>query len=97
MNGLNFQGMYEHLPKHTQIMVIHGQLDAIVPFYCAEEIMQRFPSAKFVEIGARPGQIPNLGFGHHWFEYFDIQVWHDVITKFLGEPNTDDFGRRARL
>jgi hypothetical protein len=64
-------------------LVIHGELDQVVPFYSAQEILRRIPWAKQVEIGCLPGQVENLAFGHLWFEYFDIQVWHDVIETFL--------------
>lgn len=52
-----------------------------------------------VEVGCTPGQVPNLDFGHHWFEYFDIQVWHDVVERFMGEVKveTPPGGYIARL
>lgn len=48
-----------------------------------QELVQRTPRAKFVQVGNHPGQVPSLAFGHHWFEYFDIEVWYDVIEKFM--------------
>ena len=47
------------------------------------EILHLLPHARSVEIGDRPGQIPDYQFGHHWWEYFDIQIWQDVVNKFL--------------
>ncbi|KAF8643810.1 hypothetical protein AX16_008828 [Volvariella volvacea WC 439] len=89
----NFDGLYDKVPKDTKILVIHGELDLVLPFSGALEIMQKLPQAKFVNIGPHPGQVPHLQFGHHWFEYFDIKVWHDVVTRFL----LDSGGRRALL
>jgi hypothetical protein len=80
---LDFTGLHEKLPRNIQFLVIHGDLDAIVPPYCGQEILQRIPWARSVEIGTQRGAVENLDFGHHWFEYFDVQVWHDVIEKFL--------------
>lgn len=82
-----------------QVLVIHGKEDRIVPNYCGDEILQRIPWAKMVEVGCTPGQVPNLDFGHHWFEYFDIQVWHDVVERFMGEVKveTPPGGYIARL
>lgn len=93
INRFNFTGRYEKLPKDTHILVIHGKLDEIVPFSSSEEIVLRMPQAQRVVIGSRPGQIPNLSFGHHWFEYFDVQVWHDVVETFLATGGR----REARL
>ncbi|KAJ7311597.1 Alpha/Beta hydrolase protein [Mycena albidolilacea] len=83
INRLDFTGLHEKLPRNIQFLVIHGDLDAIVPPYCGQEILQRIPWARPVEIGTQRGAVENLDFGHHWFEYFDVQVWHDVIEKFL--------------
>ncbi|KAJ7461572.1 Alpha/Beta hydrolase protein [Mycena latifolia] len=87
MNRLDFTDMHAKLPRSIQFLVIHGNLDAIVPPYCGQEILQRIPWAKPVEIGTHPGAVENLDFGHCWFEYFDVQVWHDVIEKFLTSPH----------
>ncbi|KAG6814596.1 hypothetical protein H0H92_000125 [Tricholoma furcatifolium] len=76
------------LSKAIQVLVIHGELDEVVPFSCGQEILQRIPWAQFVAIGKKPGQVENFAFGHHWFEYFDIRVWHDVVEIFLGNQNT---------
>lgn len=48
-----------------------------------QEILNYIPQARFVETGRLPGQVPSLDFGHFWYEYFDIQVWHDVINNFM--------------
>ena len=81
--------------------MIHGRLDQVIPFHCAEvslssfietkmpndivpqETLRLIPWARFVEQGDQPGQVPTLNFGHWWYEYFDIEVWHDVVHKFL--------------
>jgi len=83
MNRFDFTGLHEKLPRSMQFLVIHGDLDAIVPPYCGQEILRRIPWARPVEIGTHPGAVETLEFGHHWFEYFDVRVWHDVVEKFL--------------
>lgn len=40
-----------------------------------------------VEQGNKPGQVPSLAFGHLWYEYFDAQVWQDVVEGFLKRTN----------
>lgn len=72
--------------------MIHGQIDQVIPFSCAQEILQRIPWARLVEIGERPGQVPDYAFGHHWFEYFDVRVWRDVLEEFLRGD-----GRQTRI
>lgn len=48
-----------------------------------QDIMERIPWARSVEEGIQPGQVPTLKFGHLWYEYFDPQVWHDVLHTFM--------------
>ena len=48
-----------------------------------QDILNYIPQARFVETGHLPGQVPSLDFGHFWFEYFDIEIWHDVVNKFM--------------
>ena len=48
-----------------------------------QEMLKLIPWARFVEQGDQPGQVPTLNFGHSWYDYFDIQVWDDVMQKFL--------------
>ncbi|KAJ7633045.1 Alpha/Beta hydrolase protein [Roridomyces roridus] len=67
---IEFTGMHAKLPRSTQFL----------------EILQRIPWAKSVQVGSHPGAVENLEFGHMWFEYFGIQVWHDVVEKFLTSP-----------
>jgi len=88
MGRFDFRGLHEKLSKDIHFLVIHGELDEIVPFYCGQRVFQSIPWSKMVEIGLQPGQVPNLAFGHHWFEYFDIQVWQDVFRKFMEKPNS---------
>lgn len=93
MAKYDFSPYYSKFPQDIEILIIHGENDATVPFKCGEEIAQRFPQAQFVEIGMSPGQIPSLAFGHLWYEYFDIIAWHNVITRFLEEGQKE----KARL
>jgi len=80
---VDFGSLHINLPRDTHVLSIHGKLDQIVPDSYRQEIMQYFPQARVVEIGDRPGQIPNDQFGHHWWEYFDIQLWKAVVDTFL--------------
>ena len=81
---MNFGNLHTKFSSDTPVLIIHGKLDNIVPFYCSEEIAQLIPHARFVEVGSKPGQIPDLQFGHHWWEYFDERVWRDVVDVFIG-------------
>ncbi|KAF5381011.1 hypothetical protein D9615_004138 [Tricholomella constricta] len=85
LNRIDFDGYHDRLSRDIQFLVIHGKLDEVVPFYCGQEILQRIPWAKMVKIGEAPGQVESYAFGHHWFEYFDIRVWHEVVERFLGD------------
>ncbi|KAK7038134.1 Haloacetate dehalogenase H-1 [Favolaschia claudopus] len=87
MNRFDFTGMHERLPRSTEFLVIHGDLDAIVPTYCGEEILRRIPWARRGRIGTEFGAVESLQFGHHWFEYFDVQMWHDVVENFLASKH----------
>ncbi|KAJ7685619.1 Alpha/Beta hydrolase protein [Mycena polygramma] len=87
MNRFDFTGLHSKLPRDMQFLVIHGDLDAIVPPYCGQEILERIPWARSAGIGPARGAVESRDFGHHWFEYFDIRVWHDVVENFLAfEP-----------
>ncbi|KAJ7603421.1 Alpha/Beta hydrolase protein [Roridomyces roridus] len=69
--------------RNTKVLIIHGSQDQVIPFRCAQEMLQRIPGAHFVETGNKPGQVPHLAFGHQWFEYFDLGVWHNVVDMHL--------------
>jgi len=60
-------------------------LDRILPFYGQDQILSLYPSARAIEVGSSAGQVPHLAFGHAWYEYFDIDVWVNVVEKFLEE------------
>ncbi|KAJ3998680.1 Alpha/Beta hydrolase protein [Lentinula boryana] len=74
---------YEQIPKSTHFLIIHGEKDAIVPFSNAAKLLREIAQASFIQTGFEPGQIPTLAFGHHWWEYFDIEVWINIIETFL--------------
>nr|GAT45820.1 predicted protein [Mycena chlorophos] len=87
MNRFDFTDQHTRLPRSMQFLVIHGTLDRIVPPSCGEEIVRRIPWARSLEIdpaGNTRGTVPNVAFGHSWYEYFDVQVWVDVIEEFVG-------------
>ncbi|KAF7363930.1 Haloacetate dehalogenase H-1 [Mycena sanguinolenta] len=87
MNRFDFTGLHEKLPRSMQFLIIHGERDAIVPPYCGQEILKRIPWARPVEIGTQYGAVETLAFGHHWFEYFDVRLWHNVVENFLASPS----------
>lgn len=85
---------YKNFPA-IPVLFIHGAEDQIVAFSEGQGVLTQIPRVRSVEIGDKPGQIPNDKFGHHWWEYFDVKVWRDVIEEFAKEgANT---GERARL
>ncbi|KAF9068297.1 Alpha/Beta hydrolase protein [Rhodocollybia butyracea] len=79
---------YERIPPNIQFLVIHGLRDAIVPFSSGKKLLQVVPGSTFVQTGSRPGQVPNIDFGHHWWEYFPIEVWVNVLEKFLSSQRS---------
>ncbi|KAF5349457.1 hypothetical protein D9757_012428 [Collybiopsis confluens] len=84
---------YEKLPPDTQLLIIHGEKDAIVPFSSGQKLLKVFPRAQFVQTGLLPGQVPDLAFGHHWWEYFAIEVWINVLELFLSSERKERQGR----
>lgn len=64
-------------------MIIHGELDQILPFSNVQEFLRLIPWARVVSVGDAPGSVPALRFGHDWVEYFDPQVWCSVFEAFL--------------
>jgi len=51
--------------------------------YYSQNIINHIPWAQLVQEGSQLGQVPTLQFGHLWYEYFDSQVWHDVLHVFM--------------
>ncbi|KAF8891232.1 Alpha/Beta hydrolase protein [Infundibulicybe gibba] len=83
LREFDFEGLLSKLSQNIQVMVIHGQLDQVIPPDCGVGILKRIPWAKSIEVGDQPGQVPTMAFGHQWYEYFDAQVWHDVVDVFM--------------
>lgn len=71
------------VPSSISILVIHGQNDQVIPFSCSTDILSLIPHAKAVAIGSARGEVPDLKFGHLWYEYFDITVWVGVFEEFM--------------
>jgi pimeloyl-ACP methyl ester carboxylesterase len=63
---INFENLHSKLPRDTQVLTIHSELDEVVPFLSTREILDIIPNARMVEFGDCPGQIPSYQFGHHW-------------------------------
>ncbi|KAG2146891.1 Alpha/Beta hydrolase protein [Suillus bovinus] len=86
----DFTGLHSRLSPDTQFMIIHGELDQVVPFSEVRGFLRLIPWARVVPVGNAPGSVPTLRFGHDWVEYFNPQVWYNVYEMFLQ-------GEKARL
>ncbi|KIJ69141.1 hypothetical protein HYDPIDRAFT_36229 [Hydnomerulius pinastri MD-312] len=89
----NFEGLHSKLSFDTQFLVIHGELDQIVPFSNAQGFLDIIPWARMIPTGNAPGTIPHRRFGHNWIEYFPPEVWYAAIEAFLGSNGS----AKARL
>ncbi|KAG1754304.1 Alpha/Beta hydrolase protein [Suillus lakei] len=89
----DFTGFHSRLSPDTQFMIIHGELDQILPFSNVQGFLRLIPWARVVPVGDAPGSVPTLRFGHDWIEYFDPQVWCGVFEAFLQTR----CGEKARL
>ncbi|KAK0496838.1 Alpha/Beta hydrolase protein [Armillaria luteobubalina] len=83
LKSFDFEHQLVDMPRNTRILVVHGRLDKVIPFSFGQDITNMIPWATMVSVGSKPGQVPSYDFGHYWYEYFDIQVWVDVVEKFL--------------
>ncbi|KAH8099517.1 Alpha/Beta hydrolase protein [Cristinia sonorae] len=79
-----FGDLHKYFPS-IPVLIIHGTADEIVPLTAGQAILKKIPWARMVQIGDKPGQIPSGKFGHHWWEYFDVKVWEDVIENFVSQ------------
>ncbi|KAG1877654.1 Alpha/Beta hydrolase protein [Suillus subalutaceus] len=79
----DFTGFHSRLSPDTQFMIIHGELDQILPFSNVQGFLRLIPWARVVPVGDAPGSVPTFRFGHDWIEYFDPQVWYGVFEVFL--------------
>lgn len=84
IDTVKLEDYYPRLSSDIKVLVIHGKLDGIVPFSYSNDILRHIPWAKRIEVGMQPGQVEHLDFGHNWFEYFDSNVWCEVIERFIG-------------
>ncbi|KAF9041823.1 alpha/beta-hydrolase [Hymenopellis radicata] len=91
MLGFSFQGLHANLkpaPHGPAVLIIHGTLDAVVPFSDGLKLLELMPHAQMVEAGDSVGQIDSLDFGHNWFEYYEAERWCAVIEKFLNSSGS---------
>jgi pimeloyl-ACP methyl ester carboxylesterase len=79
----DFTGFHSRLSPDTQFMIIHGELDQILPFSNVQHFLRLIPWARVVPVGDAPGSVPTLRFGHDWIEYFNPEVWCSVFEVFL--------------
>lgn len=97
MGTFSFANLHSKLlppPDGPAILIIHGELDTVIPFSSVNMIIAIIPHAKLVQVGTRPGQIDSLDFGHNWYEYFTVERWRQVFESFYDESGE---GGRARL
>ncbi|KAF8216664.1 Alpha/Beta hydrolase protein [Mycena galopus ATCC 62051] len=83
LQRFDFEDLLPNISRDIRVLIIHGQQDQVIPFRCVEDMLERIPGARLVDLGNKPGQVPNLAFGHQWFEYFDLRVWYNVIDMHL--------------
>ncbi|KAK1234379.1 hypothetical protein PQX77_002417 [Marasmius sp. AFHP31] len=81
----DFAGLLPSVSQDLKILIIHGELDQVIPMKATETMMKLLPSAELVQVGEEHGKVPSLRFGHHWYEYFDIDVWQNVIDTFTSK------------
>ncbi|KAK7467497.1 hypothetical protein VKT23_004551 [Stygiomarasmius scandens] len=79
----DFENLLSMISPDIKTMVIHGELDQMIPFSAGTDICERIKTAQMIERGSDIGQVPSYTFGHQWFEYFDASVWVEVIDKFM--------------
>lgn len=102
MSTFSFPNLHSKLlppPDGPAILIIHGELDNVLPFSSVKTTLAIVPHAKLVQVGTKPGQIDSLDFGHNWYEYFEVERWRQVFESFFGTVNEGDSGQggRARL
>ncbi|KAJ3573435.1 hypothetical protein NP233_g2435 [Leucocoprinus birnbaumii] len=93
LRKFEFEQHLKHLPRDMQVLIIHGHLDQIIPFECTKDMVTQIPWAQFIQEGSQRGQIPTLQFGHLWYEYFDPQIWHDVVHVFMQRAPDGPLGK----
>ncbi|KAE9397385.1 alpha/beta-hydrolase [Gymnopus androsaceus JB14] len=81
--SFNIQYLLPYIPRDIKVLVIHGELDQIIPFSAGREIPSFIPSARFMPIGPSAGQVWSTTFGHFWFQYFDIDMWREVLESHM--------------
>ena len=98
MSSFTFGDLHQTLPRSTSFLIIHGELDRIVPVGAANDLRRRIPWARTLRKGANSyeGEVPSFQFGHMWWEYFDISVWKGVLEGFL-DGSAEGSNVKARL
>ncbi|KIK58149.1 hypothetical protein GYMLUDRAFT_45343 [Collybiopsis luxurians FD-317 M1] len=81
--SFNFHHLLAYIPRDIKILVIHGELDQIIPYSAGRDIPSYIPSAKFMSIGRGAGQVYSPTFGHCWFQYFNINMWREVLERHM--------------
>ncbi|KAF9246375.1 Alpha/Beta hydrolase protein [Melanogaster broomeanus] len=79
----NFEGLHSKLSLDIHFLIVHGELDQIVPFSYAQDFLDLIPWARMIPIGDAFGSIPHRRFGHNWMEYFTSELWYEGIEAFL--------------
>ncbi|KAF5349452.1 hypothetical protein D9757_012427 [Collybiopsis confluens] len=81
--SFDIQHLLAFIPRTTKILVIHGELDQIIPYSAGRDIPAHITTAKFMSIGPAPGQVYTPTFGHFWFQYFNIDMWREVLERHM--------------
>ena len=66
-------------------MIVHGTKDRIIHYAESNYLTKHLKHAVRVVIDPScktPGSVPSADYGHSWYEYFEPQVWVDVIQTF---------------
>ncbi len=73
------------VPSSIPILIIHGTKDRIIHYAESNYLTKYLQNAIRIAIDPSrktPGSIPSADYGHSWYEYFDVQVWINVIQTF---------------
>jgi hypothetical protein len=77
--------MLPSIPSSIAILVIHGTKDRIIHHVESNDLTKHIKHAQRIAIdpsGKVPGSVPSEAYGHSWYEYFEPQVWVDVVQTF---------------
>ncbi|EGF97483.1 uncharacterized protein MELLADRAFT_85326 [Melampsora larici-populina 98AG31] len=83
--GIDLRDGLSAISPSIPILSLHGQRDQIVGFKEQAKILEAIPHAQ-------KANVPDLKFGHMWYDYFGTEVWGKILVDFL-----DVDGRGTKL